>query len=100
MSQNLIITRSSHFKSDYKKLTVSEQEAIDETIQKIIFYKQTRTAPYGLRIKQLQSKIYEARQGISTRVIFFSHKNTLRLITLGNHDDILRALKQIDKLNH
>lgn len=100
MTQNLIIARSPHFKSAYKKQTTPQQEAIDETIKKIISYKQTRTAPYGLRIKQLRPKIYEGRHNISIRIIFFSHQNTLRFITLGNHNDILRALKQIDQLNH
>lgn len=97
---HFIITRATHFKSAYKKLTAQQQEATDETIQKIVSYKQTQIASYGLRVKQLRPKIYEGRQGISTRVIFFSDKNILRFITLGNHDDIVRALKQIDKLNH
>jgi len=99
MASHFVITHTSHFKSYYKKLSPEDQAAIDNTIEAVVLYKQTGSAPFGLRIKQLRPKIYEARVDISTRLVFYADKNAVRFIALGNHDDILRTLKQIDKLS-
>lgn len=98
MARHFVVTYTSHFKSYYKKLLSKNQTNVDDTIKAVVSFKQADSAPFGLRIKQLRPKIYEARVDISTRLVFFTDKNTIRFIALGNHNDILRVLKQIDSL--
>lgn len=86
------------FKSRFKKYDKDDKEAIEKAILAIKDYKKTKKAPYGLRIKRLSRKIYKARVDISLRILFFSDKNMLRFVCVGNHDEIIRALKKIDKL--
>ncbi|MBI1869794.1 MAG: hypothetical protein HYS07_01215 [Chlamydiae bacterium] len=93
------LTYTSHFKAIFKKLFPSEQEKVKEAISDILSYKTTGEAPYGLRIKRLRPKIFEARVDLYIRIVFFAQGNMIRMIALGNHDDILRTLRQIDRID-
>ncbi|MCK5708272.1 MAG: hypothetical protein KAI43_11515 [Candidatus Aureabacteria bacterium] len=75
-----------------------EQEAIISKIEDIKNYLENNKAPYGLRIKKLSSKIFEARINIHLRIAFFRDKGVVKLFCLGNHDDIKRCLKRLKQL--
>jgi len=70
-----------------------EQEIISYTIEKTKEYLETNQAAYGLRLKKLSRKIYEARINIHLRIAYFREKDTVKFFCLGNHDDIKRCLK-------
>ncbi len=70
-----------------------EQEITSYTIEKTKEYLETNQAPYGLRLKKLSRKIYEARINIHWRIACFREKDTVKFFCLGNHDDIKGCLK-------
>ena len=72
-----------------------EQEIITVALDKIKEYIETNQAPYGLRIKKLSQRIYEARINIHLRIAFFRDKDMVKFFCLGNHDDIKRCLKNL-----
>ena len=72
-----------------------EQEAITATLDKVREYIDTNQAPYGLRIKRLSNRIYEARINIHLRMAYFRDRDIVKFFCLGNHDDIKRCLKNL-----
>ena len=72
-----------------------EQEIITVALDKIKEYIETNHAPYGLRIKRLSQRIYEARINIHLRIAYFRDKDIVKFFCLGNHDDIKRCLKNL-----
>ena len=85
--------RSFNKKFDHYKL--QEQESITLTLERIKDYLETNQAPYGLRIKRLSPRIYEARINIHLRIAYFREKDVVKFFCLGSHDDIRRCLKQL-----
>ena len=75
-----------------------EQETIISTIEDIKTYLEKNKAPYGLRIKKLSSKVFEARINIHLRIAFFREKDIVKFFCLGNHEDIKRCLKRLKQL--
>lgn len=73
----------------------AEQESILDTIEQIKDYLETNNAPFGLRIKRLSTRIYEARVNIHLRIVYFREKDIVKFICLGSHDDIKRFLKNM-----
>ena len=72
-----------------------EQQAVTQTVEEILHYLGSSTASYGLRIKKLSSKIYEARINIHLRILFYVDQGLVKFFALGNHDDIRRILKTL-----
>jgi len=93
---NYILLRT--FAKKFDSYRGAEQEAIIDTISNIKKYIETSQAPFGLRIKKLSSKIFEARIDIHLRIAFFRDKNVTKFFCLGNHDDIQCCLKSFKKL--
>lgn len=93
---NYILLRS--FVKKFDSFLAGEQKAITETISEIKKYIETSRAPYGLRIKKLSSKLYEARINIHLRIVFFRDKDVVKFFCLGNHEDIQRCLKSFRNL--
>lgn len=90
-----IVLRS--FIKKFDSCTKQEQEIVVSTIEKIKKYLEINQAAYGLRIKKLSKKIYEARINIHLRIAYFREKNIVKFFCLGNHNDIkfcLKTLKQ------
>jgi hypothetical protein len=85
------------FISKFDTYCASEQKVIIQTIDEIKQYLTSKQAPYGLRVKKLSSKIYEARINIHLRIVFFRDKDAVKFFCLGNHDDIQRSLKSFRK---
>ncbi len=65
------------------------------TLDKIKEYVETNQVSYGLRIKRLSQRIYEARINIHLRISYFRDKDIVKFFCLGNHDDIKRCLKNL-----
>lgn len=72
-----------------------EQEIITATLNKIKEYVETNHTSYGLRIKRLSQRIYEARINIHLRIAYFKDKDMVKFFCLGNHDDVKRCLKNL-----
>ncbi|MCK5592196.1 MAG: hypothetical protein KAI72_09605 [Candidatus Pacebacteria bacterium] len=85
------------FVNKFDSYHATEQKVIVKTIDDIKQYLTTKQAPYGLRIKKLSPKIYEARINIHLRIAFFRDKDVVKFFCLGNHNDIQRGLKSFRK---
>ena len=87
-----------HFERAFDRYHKAEQEIIHNTLEAIKTFLETSTAPYGLRIKRLYPKIYEARITIHLRIAFFRDKDIVKFFCLGNHNDIARCLKRLQAI--
>ena len=85
----------SHFVRSFDGCSSSEQKIIHETLEAIKDYLEKGLASYGLRVKRLSPRIYEARINIRLRIAFFRDKNVVKFFCLGNHEDIARCLKRL-----
>ena len=83
------------FLKKFDHYSPKEQEGILSTLGEIKIYLETQEAAYGLRIKKISSKIYEARINIHLRIAFFRDKDVVKFFCLGNHDDIQHCLKNL-----
>ena len=90
-----ILLRS--FVKKFDRHSTKEQEMILRSIEEILSFFSTQQAPYGLRIKQLSPKIYEARVNIHVRIAYFMEEGIIKFFCLGNHDDIEHCLKTLKK---
>lgn len=89
----------SYFERQFDKYTGLEQEAIIDTIESIKIYLETGKASYGLRIKRLSPRIYEARISIKLRIAFFKEHDVVKFFCVGTHIDIARCLKHLKSIN-
>ena len=74
-----------------------EQESIVHAVEQIKVYLETGKASFGLRIKKLSDKIFEARINIHLRIVYFRQKDVVKFFGLGTHDDIKQCLKKIKR---
>ena len=74
-----------------------DQEMITHSLEEIKNYLEINNAVYGLRVKRLSLKIYEARINIHLRIAYFREKDVVKFFCLGNHDDIQHCLKTIGR---
>ncbi|MBN1522777.1 MAG: hypothetical protein JW928_09630 [Candidatus Aureabacteria bacterium] len=86
------------FVKKFDSYKAPEQESIISTVEYIKTYLEKNQAPYGLRIKKLSSKVFEARINIHLRIAFFREKDVVKFFCLGNHEDIKRCLKRLKQL--
>lgn len=86
------------YKSDYLKsfdaLNRHEQELAVKADELIKDYLATSKAPFGLRIKQLRSDVFEARLNDRLRTVWVKEKEKVVFALLGNHEDVRRFLKR------
>ena len=87
------------FLKKFDAYSSKEQEAVTQTVEEILHYLESSTAAYGLRIKKLSSKIYEARINIHLRILFYVDQDLVKFFALGNHDDVRRILKTLKDRN-
>ena len=81
---------------DYNK---KEQAMILLAVEKIKNYLETNNAAYGLRVKQLSPRIYEARINIHLRIAYFRENDVVKFFCLGNHADISHCLNNIARVS-
>ncbi len=86
------------FVKTFQSYSKAEQSTIYKTIEDILKYIETGQASYGLRIKKLHKRIYEARINISLRLAYFKAENTIKFFCLGNHDDIKYCLEKLRQI--
>lgn len=85
--------RTSAFKKAFKNLSHERQNRVLQAlgILETLFEKQEN--PIGLGLKQLKHGIWEIRSGLKDRVLFRRERDEIQFLTVGDHDDIRRALK-------
>ena len=71
------------------------QELIIKTDQQIKEYLMTGLAPYGLRVRKIGPKTFEARVSDRIRVVWVKEKELVSFVLLGDHDEVRRFIKQI-----
>jgi len=87
-----------HFDRKFDAYQRADQEIIYNTIEAVKNSLETSSAPFGLRIKRLNYKIYEARIDIKLRIAFYRDKDVVKFFCLGNHEDIARCLKRLSSI--
>ena len=86
------------FVKTFQSYSKTEQSVIYKTIEDVLKYIKTGYASYGLRIKKLHKRIYEARINISLRLAYFKAENTIKFFCVGNHDNIKHCLKKLRQI--
>lgn len=89
----MIITFTKSFERSLK--FVDNQELVKNTVERLISTLEKNIKPEGLGLKKLRSNIWEVRVTFSLRILFLIVPGELRLLIVGNHDEIKRFLKRI-----
>ena len=79
----------------YDSYSRALQELIAEADNQIKAYYENQTAPYGLRIKKLANRTYEARVTDKIRLIWTKDQQQVYFALLGTHDDVRRFIKKL-----
>lgn len=90
--------RTNQFVKAYKRYGPETRECIDGGLEDIHKYLETGKASYGLRIKSLGKRIYEARVNIHIRIAYHKGKEMVNFFCLGNHNDMQICLKNLKQL--
>ena len=84
---------SPRFEHDYKKLSLSEQKAVDEAVETLLQYLDRQIElPHGLGLKRLAGQYWEARTSLKTRIIF-ELKDPLGFLLVGSHETVRRFIQ-------
>jgi hypothetical protein len=71
------------------------QKLILEVDQEIKAYLKTQNASYGLRIKKIGPKTYEARVTDKIRIVWVKDSDYIYFVLLGSHDEVRRFIKNL-----
>jgi len=71
------------------------KELILEADQQIKSYLETQNAPYGLRVKKIGPKTFEARVTDKMRIVWVREEENVYFCLLGTHDEIRRFIKNL-----
>ena len=85
----------SSFDHSYKKLSPSEQDAVDRAIDNLKIFFLHEIKKEGLGLKPLKWDFYEIRASKRIRVLFTFQDDTITFVIIGNHDDIRKYLKNL-----
>ncbi len=84
------------FRKDVRDLGAAERAA---TFEAILSLPKALGAPHeraGLSLRKLHARwIWEARIGLSVRIVFLLDEETIVLVRAGSHDDVRRYLKSL-----
>ena len=75
----------------------SFQKLIVQTDKEIKNYLETGGAPYGLRIKKIGPRSFEARVSDKVRVVWVRRKNLISFAMVGNHEEVQNYLKSFER---
>ena len=90
------LRRLNRFLREFDKLTGTEQQEVLRAMEALIAHLNSRQPlPKGLGIKKLTRRHWEVRAGLSLRVVYDIEGGLLRLITVGNHNDVERFLRNL-----
>jgi hypothetical protein len=90
------LRRLNRFSREFDKLTAAEQQEVLRALEALISHLNSRqSSPKGLGIKKLTRRHWEVRAGLSLRIVYDIEGGLLRLITVGNHNDVDRFLRNL-----
>lgn len=90
------LRRLNRFLREFDKLSAAEQQEVLRAVEALIVHLNSRQAlPKGLGIKKLTRSHWEVRAGLRLRIVYDIEAGTLRLITVGNHNDVERFLRNL-----
>lgn len=90
------LRRLNRFLREFDKLTSSEQQEVLRAVETLIIHLNShQPLPKGLGIKKLTRHHWEVRAGLSLRIIYDIEAGFVRLITVGNHNDVERFLRNL-----
>lgn len=90
------LRRLNRFVREFDKLTAAEQQEVIYAVEALIAHLNSRQPlPGGLGIKKLTRRHWEVRAGLQLRIIYDIETNFIRLITVGNHNDVHRFLRNL-----
>lgn len=88
-------TFKSAFQKAFDKLPSEKQQLSLKAVEALGHYFKTQEAPYGLRIKKLHERTFEARISADLRLVWVQTKDEVIFALLGNHEDVRRFLKNL-----
>jgi mRNA-degrading endonuclease YafQ of YafQ-DinJ toxin-antitoxin module len=90
------LRRLNRFLREFDKLTAAEQQEVLRALEALIAHLNSRQPlPKGLGIKKLTRSFWEARAGLQLRIVYSIDAGLIRLITVGNHNDVERFLRNL-----
>lgn len=78
-----------------RKLPKDRQQRAQKAVNTLIDFFETGSRTKGLGLKQLRGNFWELRAGLKDRIIFQLELDKVSFLTIGNHDEIRRYLKQL-----
>jgi len=95
------LRRLNRFLREFDKLTAAEQQEVLRALEALIAHlnpdigHRGQPLPKGLGIRKLTRCHWEVRAGLSLRIVYDIEDGLLRLITVGNHNDVERFLRNL-----
>ena len=87
--------RTAAFKRAYESLDGSRRNRVDKALLQLeVLYTESQR-PFGLGLKALKPGVWEIRAGLSDRILFRRTGDVVELLIVGNHDEIVRLLRQL-----
>lgn len=83
------------FKRAYQVLDLSRQHRVDRALLQLETLYAEKQRPFGLGLKSLKAGIWEIRVGLADRILFRRREDVVELLFVGNHDEIVRLLRQL-----
>lgn len=83
------------FDRTFQKLPKERQKRIQKVLNALVNFFETGRRTKGLGLKQLRGNFWELRAGLKDRIIFQLELDKVSFLTVGNHDEIRRYLKQL-----
>ena len=84
----------SSFERTFKKLDTHERASVISTLRVFSAYLSGAQKTIGLGFKKINCDKYELRADIRVRIVLKRIEDTYYLIMVGNHDDVVRYLKE------
>ena len=85
----------SSFTHLFTKLDRLKQIQVVEALEALKTVFESGVKPEGLGLKRLRKNIWEIRSSLKDRVLFAYEKDEITFILVGNHNDIVRYLKNL-----
>ncbi|MCX6907228.1 MAG: hypothetical protein NTY01_04205, partial [Verrucomicrobia bacterium] len=71
-------------------------QEVTRAIESLFAHLNTREPlPRGLGLKKLTRRHWEIRAGLQLRIVYELEQSLIRLITVGNHNDVERFLRNL-----
>ena len=88
----MILTRPSYDRA-YNKLTSQQQDRVNAAVQRLEQHFGRPHEHGGIGIRSV-GPYFELRAGLQLRVLFVARAGDLVMVTVGNHDQVARFVKE------